>query len=135
MRASLIVLALLLATQRVVQLFLSRRLRDAFLAGAATAGDRPTTRFTAWRYYGFSNRAPIANGSDREAPEVVAGASEDAASQVVANSPAVGSVVSILPDDCITTVVNGRVYRQCGSVWYQRQYTGSHVTYVVFPAP
>ena len=51
------------------------------------------------------------------------------------SSPAVGSIVSTLPDDCVTTVVNGCVYRQCGSVWYQPQYTGSDVTYVVVHAP
>ena len=64
-----------------------------------------------------------------------ADASDAEPSQVVASSPEVGSVVSILPDGCVTRVVNGCVYRQCGSVWYQRQYTGSDVTYVVVHAP
>jgi hypothetical protein len=89
--------------------------------GGAARGDRRSDRLAEWRYYGFSGRGTEA--SNREAPEVVA------------SPPAVGSIVTILPDDCVTTVVNGHVYRQCGSVWYQRQDTGSKVTYVVVPAP
>ena len=84
---------------------------------------RASGRFTEWRYYGFRNQPAEAEASVEDP------------SEVVASSPAVGSVVSILPDDCVTTVVNGCEYRQCGSVWYQRQYTGSNVTYVVVRAP
>jgi hypothetical protein len=135
MRAALTILAIVLATLRVVQAMLTLRLRGAAVVGGAPAGDRATSRFAAWRYYGFSSRPQEADGSDAEAPEIVANASGTSASAVVANSPPVGSVVSILPDGCVTTVVDGRVYRQCGSVWYQRQYTGSKVTYVVVPAP
>jgi len=156
MRSSLIVLAIVLASLRVVLTALARPVRRAslvptarrgsgvrlvralslpeggnFRRGAAEAGrrrggrggDRRSSRFTEWRYYGFSGHAAEADASAAESPEVVASA------------PAVGSVVTILPDDCITTVVDGRVYRQCGSVWYQRQYAGSNVTYVVVPAP
>jgi len=160
MRASLILLAVMLATLRVVEAAFGRRVRRVSLVpadrrrssaaigvselslpdnpsvrgraaeagrqragkSAEEAGDRPASRFAEWRYYGFSNHAAEADASV-ETPDVVA------------SSPAVGSVVTILPDDCITTVVNGCVYRQCGSVWYQRQSTGSNVTYVVVPAP
>ena len=96
-------------------------------------GDRTPNRYTEWRYYGFSSHAAEVDASV-EAPKVEA-PNVEALKDVVASSPAVGSVVTILPDDCITTVVNGSVYRQCGSVWYQRQYTGSDVSYVVVPAP
>jgi hypothetical protein len=161
MRSSLIVLAVVLATMRVVQAALARHMRRASLVpavrrrgsaavgvselsladgvtvrsgtaeagrrrggrGAAAAGDRAPSRFTEWRYYGFSNHPAEADASAAEP------------SEVVATSPEVGSVVSLLPDGCVTTVVNGCVYRQCGSVWYQRQYTGSDVTYVVVRAP
>ena len=158
MRSSLIVLAIVLATLRALDAALGRvrrvarvpwrRWRGATGAselslaigvaarsrrsetgtrrgarGAPADGDRGASRFTEWRYYGFSNHA-----AEAEAPVVEP-------TDVVASSPAVGSVVTILPDDCITTVVNGCIYRQCGSVWYQRQYTGSNVTYVVVPAP
>jgi hypothetical protein len=160
MRPSLIVLAIILATLRVVQAVLAHRVAGALAVGArrrrrfavvgvselsfpdgptrrpgtaesgrkghdggAARGDRRTDRFAEWRYYGFSGRGTEAEKSDLEAPEDVA------------SWPAVGSIVTILPDDCVTTVVNGHVYRQCGSVWYQRQDTGSKVTYVVVPAP
>ncbi len=159
MRPSLIVLAIVLATLRVVQAVLAHRAGGALAVaawrrrfalvdvselsfpdgptgrrgtaesgskgpdGAADRGDRRTDRFAEWRYYGFNGRGTEAEAPELEAPEVVA------------SSPAVGSIVTILPDDCVTTVVNGHVYRQCGSVWYQRQDTGSKVTYVVVPAP
>jgi hypothetical protein len=160
MRPSLIVLAIVLATLRVVQAVLAHRAGRALAVaasrrrrftdvgvrelslpdgptrrpdtpesgrkspdGATGRGDRRNDRFAEWRYYGFNGRGTEAEASDREAPEVVA------------SSPAVGSIVTILPDGCVTTVVNGHVYRQCGSVWYQRQDTGSKVTYVVVPAP
>jgi hypothetical protein len=32
-------------------------------------------------------------------------------------------------------VVNGVSYQQCGSSWYQPQYVGSQVTYVVVNPP
>jgi hypothetical protein len=159
MRSSLIVLAIVVATLRLLQVALERRalgvsvgatsrrrrpvvfgvsaliLPDDGAGWRGTAesgrqgtdgparGDRGSGRFAEWRYYGFSGR-----GAEGEASEI-------APREVVASSPAVGSTVTILPDGCVTTVVNGHVYRQCGSVWYQRQDTGSKVTYVVVPAP
>jgi hypothetical protein len=161
MRSSLIVLAIVLASLRVVQAAFTRRMRGAtlgplarrrrpivlevselslaegvaFRRGTAEAGrkradggdaapeGRASGRFAEWRYYGFSSRGPAADVSAAEPPEVVA------------NSPGIGSVGTILPHDCVTTVVNGCVYHQCGRVWYQRQDSGSNVTYVVVPAP
>ena len=130
MRSSLIVLAVILATLRVVQVVLMAARGERAEVGRkrsgksrAAGGDRRSSRFSEWRYYGFSNHPTDADASVAEP------------SEVVASSPEVGSVVSILPDGCVTTVVNGRVYRQCGSVWYQRQYAGSDVTYVVVRAP
>jgi len=130
MRSSLIVLAVILATLRVVQVVLMAARGERAEVGRtrsgksrAAGGDRRSSRFTEWRYYGFSNHPTDADASVAEP------------SAVVASSPEVGSVVSILPDGCVTRMVNGCVYRQCGSVWYQRQYTGSDVTYVVVRAP
>ena len=161
MRSSLIVLAVVLATLRFLEASLARRTRRASIVpvwrrrrsggvsvselslkegpafrgksaeggrkregrDAEAGGDRESSRFAEWRYYGFSNHPSEADASVAEDPEIVA------------SSPAVGSVVTILPDDSVTTVVNGRVYRRCGSVWYQRQSIGSNVTYVVVPAP
>src|SRR3954469_22734807 len=75
-----------------------------------------------WRYYGFSMSAP-------EADAAVVG------SACAADTLAIGSIVSTLPADTFVTEVNGRAYRRCGNVWFQPQYTGSDVTYVVVRAP
>jgi hypothetical protein len=47
----------------------------------------------------------------------------------------IGSVVYSLPPSCSSVVVNGISYQQCGSTWYQPQYAGSNVTYVVVNPP
>ena len=49
----------------------------------------------------------------------------------------VGSIVaaSTLPPSCLTTVINGIGYRQCGSYWYQPQYSGTQVNYIVVNPP
>jgi hypothetical protein len=48
---------------------------------------------------------------------------------------AVGSVVRSLPPSCSTVVAGGVTYQQCGPTWYQPQYSGSQVTYVVVNPP
>ena len=48
---------------------------------------------------------------------------------------AIGSVAYTLPPGCSTMVVNGIAYQQCSGTWYQPQYAGSQVTYVVMPGP
>ena len=47
----------------------------------------------------------------------------------------IGSIVYSVPPDCRPVVVNGFTYQQCGSTWYQPQYAGSQVTYVVVNPP
>jgi hypothetical protein len=47
----------------------------------------------------------------------------------------IGSVVNTLPPSCTTAITNGITYYQCGSTWYQPQYAGSNVTYVVVNPP
>lgn len=47
----------------------------------------------------------------------------------------IGSVVYSLPPSCSSVIVNGVSYQQCGSTWYQPQYAGSNVTYVVVNSP
>jgi hypothetical protein len=53
----------------------------------------------------------------------------------IATAVVIGAIVSSIPPDCTTIVVNGLSYRQCGSTWYQPQYSGSSTTYVVVNAP
>ena len=48
---------------------------------------------------------------------------------------AIGSIVYSVPPSCVMTNVNGIAYQQCGSTWYQPQYVGSSVQYVVVEQP
>lgn len=54
---------------------------------------------------------------------------------VALTAAAVGSIVNTVPPSCVTTVVNGIAYQQCGSTWYQPQYAGTQVQYVVVNPP
>lgn len=48
---------------------------------------------------------------------------------------AIGSIVYSVPPSCVTTVVNGVAYQQCGSTWYEPRYAGTTVQYVVVNPP
>ncbi len=50
-------------------------------------------------------------------------------------SAMIGSIVYSLPTDCTTVIVNGIGYQQCSNGWYQPQYLGTTVQYVVVDAP
>jgi hypothetical protein len=54
---------------------------------------------------------------------------------VVATAAVVGSIAHSLPPACQTVVVNGVTYQNCGGAWYQPQYAGTTVQYVVVTAP
>ena len=54
---------------------------------------------------------------------------------VAVTAAAIGSIVYSVPPSCVTTVVNGVPYQQCGSTWYQPQYAGTSVQYVVVNPP
>lgn len=54
---------------------------------------------------------------------------------VGAAAAAIGSVAYALPAGCSAVEVNGIVYQQCGSVWYQPRYAGNGVSYVVVARP
>jgi len=57
------------------------------------------------------------------------------AAAATVTAAAVGSIVHALPPSCSAMVVNGMTYQQCGSTWYQPQYVGTQVSYVVVNAP
>lgn len=57
------------------------------------------------------------------------------AAAVTVTAAAIGSIVRSVPPSCTTVVVSGASYSQCGSTWYQPQYVGSSVQYVVVAAP
>jgi hypothetical protein len=54
---------------------------------------------------------------------------------VAVTSAVIGSIVYSVPPSCVSTVVNGVAYQQCGSTWYEPQYSGTNVQYVVVNAP
>jgi len=54
---------------------------------------------------------------------------------VAVTAAVVGSVTRTLPPSCAPVLVNGITYQQCGGAWYQPQYAGTQVTYVVVNAP
>jgi uncharacterized MAPEG superfamily protein len=54
---------------------------------------------------------------------------------VALTSAVIGSIAYSLPPSCSAVVVSGFTYQQCGSTWYQPQYAGSQVTYVVVNPP
>jgi hypothetical protein len=47
----------------------------------------------------------------------------------------IGSIVNTLPPSCTTVMVNGITYQQCGSSWYQPQFSGNTTNYIVVNAP
>ena len=53
----------------------------------------------------------------------------------VVTAAVVGSIVNSVPPGCVPVNYNGMVYQQCGSTWYQPQYVGSQVQYVVIVPP
>jgi hypothetical protein len=48
---------------------------------------------------------------------------------------AIGSVAYSLPPSCTVVVVGGISYQQCGSTWYEPQFAGTSVSYVVVSPP
>ena len=47
----------------------------------------------------------------------------------------VGTVVHTLPPACAAVQVGNITYQQCGGTWYQPQYAGTQLTYVVVDPP
>ncbi len=62
-----------------------------------------------------------------------------AAAAVVAGTTAaviaIGTRVTVIPADCVSVVANGVAYQHCGPTWYQPQYVGSSVQFVVVHSP
>lgn len=56
---------------------------------------------------------------------------------VAVTSAVVGSILHAnqLPPSCVQVMRGNVAYMQCGTVWYQPQYQGSDVTYVVVNQP
>ncbi|WP_288841920.1 hypothetical protein [uncultured Deefgea sp.] len=56
---------------------------------------------------------------------------------VAVTSAVIGSIVNAnqMPSNCIQVMRGNGAYMQCGSTWYQPQYQGSNVTYIVVNQP
>ena len=54
---------------------------------------------------------------------------------VAVGAAIVGSIVNDVPPSCTVVDVNGIAYQECDGSWYQPQYSGSSVTYVVVNPP
>lgn len=52
-----------------------------------------------------------------------------------ATAVAIGTAVASVPKSCVPVLVNGISYQQCGSSWYQPQYVGTTLQYVVVVPP
>ena len=54
---------------------------------------------------------------------------------VAITAAAIGSMTQSLPPACVPVQVGAVLYQQCGASWYQPQYVGTSVQYVVVAAP
>jgi hypothetical protein len=54
---------------------------------------------------------------------------------VAVSAAVVGSMIYTLPPSCVNRYYGGVTYYGCGSVWYQPQYQGDTVVYVVVQQP
>ncbi|WP_297575654.1 hypothetical protein [uncultured Deefgea sp.] len=56
---------------------------------------------------------------------------------VAVTSAVIGSIVNAkqMPTNCVQVMRGNMAYMQCGSTWYQPQYQGSNVTYIVVNQP
>jgi hypothetical protein len=57
------------------------------------------------------------------------------AAAAVVTAAVVGSMVHTLPPTCTVVAMNGISYQHCGSAWYQPQFSGTSVTYIVVNQP
>lgn len=54
---------------------------------------------------------------------------------IAVTAAVIGSIVNTVPAGCVTVIRGGIAYQQCGSTWYQPQYAGNNVSYVVIQQP
>lgn len=54
---------------------------------------------------------------------------------VAVTSAVIGSIVRSVPPSCVPVNYGGMVYQQCGNTWYQPQYSGAQLQYIVIAPP
>lgn len=65
------------------------------------------------------------------APPPAAPAEQQAAAPRPAGAPAIGTVVSALPEGCEAETKDGVEYQNCGGVYYRAAFQGNNLVYVV----
>ena len=53
----------------------------------------------------------------------------------VTTAAVVGSIVHTIPSSCEAVSIDGFTYQRCGSTWYEPQFSGSTVNYIVVNPP
>jgi hypothetical protein len=53
----------------------------------------------------------------------------------VTTAAVIGSVVHSIPPSCSAVSINGVTFQQCGSTWYQPQFVGTTINYIVVNPP
>jgi hypothetical protein len=54
---------------------------------------------------------------------------------VAVTAAVIGSIVNSVPPGCVPVQMGAVVYQQCGATWYQPQYAGTTVQYIVVNPP
>ena len=88
--------------------------------------------------YGHPPSPPTALSTTRTPARAATMAAAAAVTATVAVTAAVVGAIftpAQMPSNCVQVIQYNVAYMQCGSTWYQPQYQGSDVTYVVVNAP
>ncbi len=71
----------------------------------------------------------------RTTDRVVSLVAEDPTTTADVSGIAIGTAVAALPPDCVSQVIDGLTYFDCGGIYYQPQYAESILVYVVVVPP
>ena len=121
----------------LVGLFVATSVNLAMPRDVAARNINNTTRTSVNRNVNVNRNVDVDVDVDRHYHPVARAAATTAAvtTAAVVTSAVVGSMVRTLPPACSAVVVNGLTYQNCGGAWYQPQYAGTSVTYVVVNPP
>lgn len=84
--------------------------------------------------YGAAEQEAVAQQQAATAQQQAAVAQQQAATaaaQRPAGAPAIGTIVSSLPDGCTTSTLNNVQYQVCGGVYYRAAFQSNNLVYVV----
>lgn len=125
--------SLVTASVIAVALFCAPLSANAWVAGRTVVGPNGGVAHTSAAGVGVRPLPPPPPPSGWYGHPVATAAAVTAT--VAVTAAVVGSIVHSVPPSCTQVIVNGLAYQQCGSTWYQPQYVGTSVQYVVINAP